>query len=187
MNLNPMFSRTLALVAPVSALTVSHAGAAVDYFLKIDGIKGESVDEKHKDEIDILSFSWGITNTPAVAGGTGKASFKEFTITKKTDASSPKMMLACATGGQIPTVKLVVRRAPEPGSTGPSQEYYFITLENVLVSSYSSSGSPAGELPMESVSLNFTKITYEYRRQTDDGTGPVVVTFDTRADPTRNP
>jgi type VI secretion system secreted protein Hcp len=179
MNLNPMFSRTLALVAPVSALTLTHAGAAaVDYFLKIDGIKGESVDDKHKDEIDILSFSWGLTNTPAAGGGAGKATFKEFTVTKKTDVSSPKMMLACATGQPIPSVKFVVRRNPEPGTPEAPQEFYFITLENVLVSSYSSSGSPAGELPTESLSLNFTKITYEYRPQRDDGTGPVVVTFD---------
>ncbi len=186
MNLNPMFSRTLALVAPVSALTLTPAGAAaVDYFLKIDGIKGESVDDKHKDEIDILSFSWGLSNTPvAGGGGAGKATFKEFTVTKKTDTSSPKMMLACATGQRIPTVNFVVRRNPEPGTPEAPQEFYFITLENVLVSSYSSSGSPAGELPTESLSLNFTKITYEYRPQRDEA---VVVTFDTRTDPTGNP
>jgi type VI secretion system secreted protein Hcp len=178
MKLNPMFSRTLALVAPVTVLTLTHAGGAQpDFFLKIDGIKGESTDTQHKDHIQIESFSWGVSNSSTVTGGgsAGKATFKEFTVTKKTDRSSPPLMLSCAAGTHIPSATFVVRRAAEPGAP-PTEGYYVITLNDVLVSSFSTAGNGTDDKPTESVSLNFAKIEFSYRP--DDGSEPVVVTFD---------
>jgi type VI secretion system secreted protein Hcp len=187
MNINPTFSRTLALVAPVTALTLSHAGAAaVDYFLKLDGIKGESVDEKHKGEIDILSFSWGVNNIGSITGGggAGKASFKEFTVTKKVDRSSPKLMLACATGERLPQMQFAVAR--EPSANDPEGgAYYIITLSDILISSYQSGGTQSDPVPTESVSFNFSKITFEYRPA--DGSEAVIETAEIVRDPTGNP
>jgi type VI secretion system secreted protein Hcp len=187
MNPNPIFSRTLALVAPVTVLSLSQAGAAaVDYFLKLDGIKGESTDDKHKGEIDIESFSWGVTNAGATGGGgAGKATFKEFTVTKRIDRSSPKLMLACATGEKIPQLQFAVSREPTPG-TPEGGDFYIITLSDILISSYSSAGVQGGaDLPMESISFNFTKITYEYRPA--DGTEAVIESAEIPRDPTGNP
>jgi type VI secretion system secreted protein Hcp len=178
MNLNPMFSRTLALVAPVTALTLTHAGGAQDFFLKIDGIKGETTDTQHKDHIQIESFSWGVSNSSTVTGGggsAGKATFKEFTVTKKTDRSSPPLMLSCAAGTHIPSATFVVRRTATPGAP-PAEGYYVITLNDVLISSFSTAGSGTDDKPTESISLNFAKIEFSYRP--DDGSDPVVVTFD---------
>lgn len=186
MNLNPMFSRTLALVAPISALTLTQASGAVDMFLKLEGIQGESSDAKHKDHISIESFSWGLSNSGSQTsgGGAGKATFKEFTVTKKTDKSSPKLMLACATGQHIPKAVFTVRRAPTAGAPD-NDDYYVITLENVLVSSHSSSGNTTDQAPVESLSLNFTKIEFKYVPQ--DSSAPVVESFDTTTPPAGTP
>jgi type VI secretion system secreted protein Hcp len=169
MKLNPKLSKTLALVAPVTILTVSSTFGATDYYLKIDGIKGESADDKHRDWIELDSFSWGMTNSNAAGsgGGAGKVSFQDLHFTMKVDKASPKLMLACATGQHIPTLKFVVARAD--GATGGTTDYYVVTLSDVLVSSFQSSGPPrppAGtptDVPMTaSLSLNFTKIQWDY-------------------------
>ncbi|HXJ67085.1 MAG TPA: type VI secretion system tube protein Hcp [Actinomycetota bacterium] len=141
---------------------------AFDAFLKIEGIKGESFDSAHKGEIDILSFSWGVTNTGSFAtgsgGGTGKASFQDLHFTHKVDKASPLLMLACAQGKHIPTATLTVRKQ---GGKVPL-EYLKVTMEDVLVSSYQSggarSGTPAGEF-----SLNFAKVEYSVAPISRDG------------------
>jgi type VI secretion system secreted protein Hcp len=187
MKLNPTLSKTLALVAPVTILTVSNTFGASDYYLKIDGIKGESVNEKHKDWIEISSFSWGLSQTSAVGGGgagTGKVSLQDFHFTMNSSKASPKLMLACATGQRIPSLQFVVARPDD--ATGAGVDYYVVTLSDVLVSSYQSSGgpppagSPTTQSPpvTESVSFNYTKIEWTYVPATDDGTGPVTVAFD---------
>ena len=173
MNITPRFSRTLALFAPAAALSVSTATAASDYFLKIEGIKGESTkDWKHKDEIDVMSFSWGCSNAGARQGGTAKPT--ECVVTKQIDKSSPQLMLACATGQPIPSVTFTVSRSD---GTGGTTDYYVVTLSDVLISSFQSSATSGGDRPTESVSFNFTKIEMSYVPADSSGTVSVSHTF----------
>lgn len=153
---------------------------AVDYFLKIKGIEGESHDHKHKDEIDVLSFSWGETQTGTHAGGggggAGKVSMQDFHFVMKTNKASPKLLLACANGEHIPQALLTVRKAGKE-----QQEFMKIEFFDLLVSSYQTGGSSSGdEIPMDQISLNYSKINYEYREQATDGTlkGPIKAGYD---------
>ncbi len=142
---------------------------AVDYFLKIKGIEGESFDAKHKNEIDVLSWSWGETQsgTHAVGGGggAGKVNMQDFSFVMKVNKASPKLMLACANGEHIPEATLVCRKAGKE-----QQEFLTIKLSDCLVSSFQTGGSAGADFETESVSLNFAKIQYEYRAQKADGT-----------------
>ncbi len=154
--------------------TSTQAFAAVDYFLKIDGVDGESKDDKHKGEIDILSWSWGASQTGSMAsgggGGAGKVSMQDFSFTKSIDKSSPKLFEALATGKHLKEVKLTLR-----GSS--SVEYLTITLSDVLVSSYSTGGSGADDRPTESVSLNFARIKMSYVEQDASGRAGAATEF----------
>jgi type VI secretion system secreted protein Hcp len=156
-------SLLLAIAAVALFTTLPARAAAVDYFLKIDGIDGESADETHRGEIIIDSFSWGMSNSGTFSGGggggAGKVSMQDIHFTRRLDKASPKLMLACATGQHIPTAKLTCRKS---GSDGSQVEYYTITLTDVLVSSVSTGGSSGDPLPTESISLNFTKIEWVY-------------------------
>jgi type VI secretion system secreted protein Hcp len=148
--------------------------AQVDYFLKLDGIDGESTDAKHKGEIDVLSYSIGATNAGTHAGGggggAGKVNFQDIHISKKTDKASPKLMLACASGQHIKEGKLVCRKAG-----GDQQEYLTIKLTDLLVSSYQLGGSHGDVVPNDQFSLNFSKIEFEYKPQDEKGAlGPPV-------------
>ncbi len=149
--------------------------AKSDYFLKLEGVTGESADDKHKGEIDIDSFSWGETNagTASQGGGmgAGKVSAHDIQLTKKVDKSSPVLMIACANGTHYKTAILTVRK---PG--GGQQEYLKISLDEVLVSAYQVNGVGGGEVvPSEHVSLNFAKLEFSYKEQKADGSlGPEV-------------
>jgi type VI secretion system secreted protein Hcp len=141
---------------------------AVDMFLKLDGIKGESPDKAHKEEIQIQSFSFGVHQTGSSAdgggGGAGKASFEDIHITKAADIATPPLMEACATGKHIKNAVLTVRKAG-----GKQEEYYKIKLTDLLVSSLQNTGH-GNEAPMEQLSMNFAKIEFEYYPQKADGT-----------------
>jgi type VI secretion system secreted protein Hcp len=142
---------------------------ASDYLLEIDGIKGESKDDKHAGTIEISSFSWGATNTGTSAsgtgGGAGKVSFQDLHFTTSVNKASPLLMLACASGQHIKKAVLFVRK-----QGGDQQEFYTITLEDVLVSSYQSGGSEGSHaIPTDQFSLNFTSIKFEYKPQKPDG------------------
>lgn len=157
--------------------------AAFDAFLKIEGIDGEAQDSKHKNEIMVESFSWGETQTGTHAGsgggGAGKVSMQDFHFVMKVNKASPKLMLACATGSHIKKAVLTVRKAG-----GSQEEFYIITMSDLLVSSYQTGGSGAGDvIPMDQCSLNFSKIEYEYKPQKPDGTldAPVKVGYDVKA------
>lgn len=144
--------------------------AAFDAFLEIEGIPGES--EIKPGAIEIQSYSWGLTQTGSMSGGsgggTGKVSFQDFHFVKKSDKSSPKLMERCCTGTHFPKAILTLRYQPDPSPEGTpaDTQYMQYTLENVLVSSYSTGGatSSGDPLPLEQFSLNFTKITYDYMR-----------------------
>ena len=142
--------------------------ASVDYFLKIDGIPGESQDAQHKGEIQILSFNFGEQQAGSMAdnggGGCGKVQMQDFTFTMNVNKASPKLFLTCATGDHIGKAVLTARKAGED-----QQDYLKITLSDVLVSSYQTSGDTRGSLPVESISLNFAAIEVEYKPQNDDG------------------
>jgi type VI secretion system secreted protein Hcp len=156
--------------------------AAVDYFLKIDGLPGESTDSKHKGEIDILSWSWGATNTGThgvgSGGGAGKVVMNDATFTTPTNKSSPKLFLACATGQHIKSATLVCRKA---GKT--QQEYFKIIFSDLLISGYQTGGSGGtgtATLPTDQFTLNFTKIELNYAAQKSDGTldSPIINSYD---------
>jgi type VI secretion system secreted protein Hcp len=147
--------------------------AAVDYFIKFDGIKGESADAKHKDEIDIESWSWGVTNAGGArtggGAGAGKVSLQDFHFVMKLNKASPLLMRACATGQHIKTATLSGRKA------GKGQlDYLTFKFQDVLISSYQTGGSEhADDVPIDQVSFNFAKIEVEYKQQKPDGSlGP---------------
>jgi len=141
---------------------------AVDMFLMLDGIKGESADDKHKGEIDIESFSWGLAQTGAghrgSGSGTGKVDVQDISITKRVDKSSPTLMLSCANGKHITKGKITLRKAGEN-----PLDYLTFDLEQVFVSNYQLSHTTGGETPMETFSLNFVKVKSEYWTQSDKG------------------
>lgn len=144
--------------------------AAVDYFLKIDGIEGESQDAKHKGEIDVESWSWGESNSGTSAagggGGAGKVAMQDFHFVMRVNKASPKLLQACASGQHFKSAILVCRKAGKE-----QQEYLKITFTDVLVASYQTGGSGGSEIvPTDQISLNFAKIEYEYSEQKPDGT-----------------
>lgn len=156
---------------------------AVDMFLKLDGIKGESQDKSHKDEIHIESFSWGLSQSGVSGvgggGGAGKVNVHDISIMRFADKASPELMLACCNGKHIPGGLITVRKAGEM-----PLEYLKIKLSDIIVSSVQHSGSGAGDLLTESLSLNFAKFAVEYQQQGPDGKaqgGPVTMGWDVKA------
>ncbi|WP_425617152.1 Hcp family type VI secretion system effector [Anatilimnocola sp. NA78] len=143
---------------------------AVDMFLKLNGIEGESKDDKHKNEIHIESFSWGLTQQGSGGagggGGAGKVNVHDISISKYLDKSSCKLMFACSSGQHIPDGLITVRKAGEK-----PLEYLKIKLTDILVSSIQHSGSGHGDVLSENLSLNFAKYEVEYHEQKPDGSG----------------
>lgn len=142
---------------------------ATDMFIKIEGIKGEARDDKHKGEIDVLAWSWGMSNGGAAhAGGgqgAGKVHVNDLSFTKEVDLSTPPLMLACAKGQHIKEATLYVRKA---GGDNPI-EYVTITMQDLIISSVSTGGSQGETRLTENVTLNFTKVKYKYIEQTETG------------------
>ena len=155
---------------------------AVDYFLKLEGIDGESKDSKHPGEIDLQSFSWGQAQTGSHGfggGGAGKVRMQDFHFVMKNCKASPKLFLACAEGEHIKKGVLVCRKAGKE-----QREFLKVTMSDLLVSSYQTGGSAHGdEVPTDQVSLNFSKIEFEYKDQKADGTlgGTTKTGYDVKA------
>lgn len=156
--------------------------AQVDYFLKIEGIEGESTDSKHKSEIDVLSWSWGETNSGDFhgrgGGGAGKVSMQDFNFVMTFNKASPKLMLNCAIGKHIPTATLACRKAG-----GEQQEYLTIKFTDLLISSYQTGGSGGDVIPIDQISFNYGKIEFEYKPQKEDGSlgSPMKAGYDLKA------
>ncbi len=148
---------------------------AFDAFLKIDGIKGESKDSKHKDHFDLLSFSWGVANTGSFGagggGGTGVVSVGDLHLTMHQNNASPKLNVACCSGEHFAKATLYVRKA------GKEQiEFLTVDLEEVLISSYSSGGSAGGDgHVVDQFSLNFGKFKHTYKEQKPDGSAGAAI------------
>jgi type VI secretion system secreted protein Hcp len=141
---------------------------AVDYFLDIAGVDGESEDAQYKNKIQVLSFSWGASQ-PGTFGNTsggsaGKASFSDFSFTMQTSKATPKLMQACASGKHIATAKLHCRKSTGDGG---QQDYMIWTMSPVIVSSYNTGGSSGAEIPIDSVSINYGAVNIEYMMQGD--------------------
>ncbi len=153
--------------------------ATTDFFLILDGIKGETADKQMKDKaaIDIDSFSWGLANDGSFqsigGGGTGKSSFSDISFMKSVDKSSPALAQHCSTGKHVTKATVHARKAGEG-----QKEYYTITLEDCMVSSFQTSAS--GPIITESFSLNFAKIKWEYKTQ--DAKGAMVAGGDFKYD-----
>ena len=157
---------------------------AVDAFLKIDGIDGESTDRAHKDSIEVESFSWGLSQSGSLAfgggGGAGKVQFQDFHFSSNTSKASPKLMLACATGEHIKKAELFCRKAGGE-SANSGADFLKLTLTDVLVSSYNNAGN--GQNVSDQVSFAFAKIEFTYVPQNADGAAgtPVTAGWDLKA------
>jgi type VI secretion system secreted protein Hcp len=144
---------------------------AVDYFLNINGIKGEAQDSVYKGWIDIYSWGFGATQSGSgghVGGGSGagKVNMHDITVSKRTDTSSSDLFLKCANGKHYPDATIVARKAGEK-----PLEFLKIKLTQVLVTSYQLGGSHGDDTPTESITLNFVKINMDYQVQAPDGSG----------------
>ena len=142
---------------------------AISIFARIGDIKGESQDSKHPDEIDVLSWSWGVSQSGSVAhgggGGAGKATFQDLSFTHRIDRATPSLFKACATGQHLKDATITVRRG---GGRGQA-EFLVIKLEDVIVTSVSDAGTADGDPPFEAISLAFGKVDLDYRPQKADG------------------
>jgi type VI secretion system secreted protein Hcp len=137
---------------------------AADIFAKIGDIKGESFDDKHKDEIEVLSWSWGVTNGAKITksgGGSGRAKFQDLSFTHKIDKASPRLLKGCATGEHLKEATITHRKA------GKGQQEFLVIKMNDVITAVSDSDSADDGL--ETVSLAFAKVNLEYRPQKADG------------------
>ena len=143
---------------------------AVDMFIKIGDITGESTDGKHEKEIDVLAWSWGMSQSGTThmggGGGSGKVSINDLSFTKYIDASTNALVLACCKGTHYPEAKLTVRKAGDS-----PLEYVKLTMKEVIVTSVATGGSGGEDRLTENVTLNFSEFKLEYTPQTDKGGG----------------
>jgi len=151
-------------------------------FARIGTIKGESQDAKHSDEIEVESWSWGVSRPGTMShgggGGAGKASFHDFNFTHHVDKASPVLMRACATGEHIKDATITVRKAGKG-----QQDYLVIKMTDVLVTSVSMSVSAEEDATAEGVTLTFAKVDLEYKPQKPDGSldAGIHFTYDLKA------
>jgi type VI secretion system secreted protein Hcp len=140
---------------------------AADIFAKLGDIKGESIDAKHKDEIEVLSWSWGVANSGSRAtgsgGGAGKATFGDLAFTHRIDKASPLLLQGCATGQHLKEATITRRKAGKG-----QQEFLVIKMSDVLITSVSETDDSGGD-QTETVTLAFAKVAVEYRPQKADG------------------
>lgn len=141
---------------------------ASDFFIKIGAIKGESQDDKHKDEIEVLSWNWGLSQLGSIGtgggGGMGKVSFSDLTFSHHVDKATPNLMKACATGEHIKEAKMTVRKS---GKT--PQEFMLITMSDVFITRVEPSVQSGEAGISEIVSMRFGKVDLEYKPQKANG------------------
>ncbi len=171
-----------ALWLAASLITLTAHGA-VDMFLDLGpGIPGESTDAVHAKQVDVLAWSWGMSNSGTThmggGGGAGKANVQDLSLTKYVDKASPLLMLNCATGAHLDQATLIVRKA----GLNPI-EYIKITMTEVMVTSVSTGGSGGEDRLTENVTLNFAKVKFEYVPMTGKGTPekPILFEYDIAA------
>lgn len=149
---------------------------AVDMFLELEGIKGESEDDKKKESCHVLAWSWGMTQSATThhgtGGGSGKVNVHDISITKHVDKATATLMQFCCKGTHVKKGKLTVRKSGDK-----PLEYIKVELEDIIVASVSSGGSNGSEILTEHVVLNFRKFKYQYYPQLKDGSGGPAVEF----------
>ena len=154
---------------------------ASDIFAKLGDIKGESLDDKHKDEIEVLSYSWGVTNAGSMShgsgGGEGKATFHDLSFIHRYDKSSPVLMQYCATGVHLKEATITNRKAGKG-----QQEYLIIKMNDVIVTGVTH-GNSGSDGATENVSVAFAKVAVEYKPQKPDGSldAGVIFKYDLKA------
>jgi type VI secretion system secreted protein Hcp len=161
------------------------SSSLVDYFLKIDGVEGESPDQQYPGLIQIQSWQWAEENSGrwgfGSGGGAGKVEMKDFEFRMVSNKASPKLFLLCATGEHIPQAKLICRKSGKG-----QQDFMIITFSNGLVSSFRTVGNMPlmmgngsadvdNVLPLDEIKINFARIEIEYREQRNDGTMGAVI------------
>jgi type VI secretion system secreted protein Hcp len=161
------------------------ASSLVDYFLKIDGVEGESPDAQYPGLIQLQSWQWAEENSGrwgfGSGGGAGKVEMKDFEFRMVSNKASPKLFLMCATGEHIAQARLICRKSGKG-----QQDFMIITFSNGLVSSFRTLGNmPTGlgtgsqdvdnVLPMDEIKINFARIEFEYREQRNDGSMGAVI------------
>ncbi|MBD8531176.1 MULTISPECIES: type VI secretion system tube protein Hcp [unclassified Massilia] len=140
---------------------------AIDVYLQIDGIKGESMDDKHKDWIECTSVNWGVSQPRSATASTGgghtaeRCEHKEVVFTKLADLASPILLQTCSAGKTIPKAKLEFMRAD---GQGDRIKYFEIELENVLIGAIMPTVEE-GSIIQEKVGLKFSKIKWKYTQQ----------------------
>ena len=149
---------------------------AVDMVMKINGIDGESKIDGHEDEIDVIAWSWGMSQSGSFhvggGGGSGKVDVQDLSFTKWVDKSTHSLMLHCCNGKHIPDITLVCRKAGED-----AMDFLKIKMEKCIVSSVSTGGSGGEDRLTENVTLNFAEVTVDYSAQKDDGSADASKTF----------
>jgi len=149
---------------------------AVDMFLKLDGIDGESQDNAYADHIDVLAWSWGASQSGTVhmggGAGAGKVSVQDVSITKHIDSSSHKLLGAVSKGTHISEAILIVRKAGDS-----PLDYIVLTMTNCIITSISTGGSHGDDGLTETVSINFEEYEFAYTPQKADGSGDAVLPF----------
>jgi len=160
--------------------------ASCDVFLKIGTIDGESTDSKHKGWVEVSSFNMGVaqksTGSRSVgsAAAGGRADFSDFTITKRADKASPKLILSCAKGEHIASVSVELCRA-----TGDKTKFLEYKMSDVLVTNVTMSNDASADLPTETIAFNFSKLETTYVA-TDPKTGKAAGQVSTSWDLTEN-
>lgn len=156
---------------------------AVDMFLDLPEIPGESKKKDHEGQWDLESFNFGVAQRGTfqmggTGGGTGKAEFQDVSVVKYVDKASPMIFQACAAGSHFDKATIYVRKAGEN-----PMEYLKIEMEHLIISHMSNSCAAAGDKPLESLSINCAKVTHYYTEQQDDGSKGSVTQagFDLRA------
>jgi type VI secretion system secreted protein Hcp len=143
---------------------------AVDMFMVVDGIKGESKDKTHKETIDVLAWSWGLSNSGSFhtggGGGSGKVNVQDLSFTKYVDKASADLQLACCNGKHVKSAKLIVRKAGEK-----PLEYIIFEFTECLVTAVTTGGAGGEDRLTENVTLNFAKVHFEYKIQDEKGGG----------------
>ena len=181
---------TLVLALFLSSFILTNPGKAlaVDAFLKVDGIEGDSTDSKHKNEIDVISWTFGDSQpappsaTSAGGGGAGRVKMQDFKFTMKASKASPMLFGAVANGKHLKKVLLTVYKTGGKERQVASK----ISFEDVLVSSFISLGSRSADAPMEEIMLNFSKIEVSYTQfdpQTGAAKGDIKFNWDVKTQP----
>jgi type VI secretion system secreted protein Hcp len=172
-NRSPPRSRRIRLSRPERSCTLVTV-ATERWFLKLDGITGESTHVAHKDEIDVESWSWGVANTGSSSGGggggSGKASFQDFQFVSRISRASPALFLACASGSHIKEALLSGIRG-----VGKGTDFLKYKLRDVMVTSLVQ-GDAEETAPTEQFSLNFSKVEISYAQQASSGKSLPAVT-----------